>query len=165
MRRLLLLLTGLLISLAPEAKETLSYLYIQGDKQTPFYVKMEEEMQPRYGKNYSIIPQLAPGPLHIEILFQQNVYPAQKFTVLIPDGGSRGFLLVKKEDSFALYDLQQGFYLMSGNSEADDHLPVVGTPVIEPPIVETREEQPVVTKIDEEIPKVVKPTKEKIKVS
>src|SRR4051812_5036348 len=113
----------LVFGLPAIAKESLSFLYIQGDKQTPFYVKLEEAMQPRFGKNYCIIPQLATGPAHIEILFQQNAFPPQQFTVLIPEGGSRGFLLVKKDEGFALYDLQQGFYLSAGNAEADDHLP------------------------------------------
>jgi hypothetical protein len=118
------LLTILLpLALSLSAKESLSYLYIQGDKQTPFYVKLEDAMQPRFGKNYCIVPQLASGPTHIEILFQQNAFPAQQFTVLIPESGSRGFLLVKKDEGFALYDLQQGFYLPAGNTEADDHLP------------------------------------------
>jgi hypothetical protein len=124
MRQILLVL--LLLPFTLQGKETFSYLYIQGDKQTPFYVKLEDAMQPRYGKNYCIIPQLASGPVHIEILFQQNAFPAEKFTVLIPEGGSRGFLLVKKDSSYALYDLQQGFYLSPGNDSADDRLPAPG---------------------------------------
>jgi hypothetical protein len=116
---LLLMLAGF----SAAAKERFSYLYVQGDKQTPFYLKLDGAMQPRYGKNYCILPQLAPGPLQIEILFQQNVFPPEKFTVLIPDGGSRGFLLVKKDGAYSLYDLQQGFYLQPGNAASDDHLP------------------------------------------
>lgn len=100
-----------------------SYVYIQGDKETPFYVKLEDQMQPRYGKDYCIIPQLATGIINIQILFQQNVYPPQKFTILVPDNGCRGFLLVKKSGSFSLYDLQQNFYLPAGNSADDDHAP------------------------------------------
>ena len=101
-----------------------SYLYIQGDKQTPFYVKLDDAMQPRFGKNYCIVPKLAPGPAHIEILFQQNIFPAQNFTVLIPEGGSRGFMLVRAESGgFLLYDLQQGFYLPAGNKAEADKLP------------------------------------------
>jgi len=102
-----------------------AYLYIQGDKQTPFYVKLEDAMQPRFGKNYCIIPKLAPGPARIEILFQQNIYPSRKFTVQIPEGGSRGFLLVKLDGGYALYDLQQDFYLPAGNALSDDHVPLV----------------------------------------
>ena len=97
----------------------LSYIYIQGDKQVPFYVKFEGEMQPRYGKNYSIISQLAPGPIHLQILFQQNTYPAQEFTLNIPENGERGFLLIKKGDAFSLYDVSQKFYLSAGNALED----------------------------------------------
>src|SRR6185437_11361514 len=80
-------------------------------------------MQPRYGKNYCIIPHLATGIINIQILFQQNIYPPQKFTILVPDNGCRGFLLVKKGGGFSLYDLQQNFYLPAGNSVDDDHAP------------------------------------------
>jgi hypothetical protein len=101
-----------------------SYIYIQGDKQTPFYVKLEGEMLPRYSKNYYIIPQLAAGSVHLQILFQQNEYPAQNFTVLVPEHGHRGFLLTRKDGSFALYDIQQRTYLMPGDA-AQDQLPAV----------------------------------------
>lgn len=101
-----------------------SYIYIQGDKETPFYVKLEDEMLPRYGKNYCIIPQLAPGPIHIKILFQQNLYPAQSFTIQVPENGYRGFLLIHKAEEFKLYDIQQQFYIISGNNAEDDHAPV-----------------------------------------
>jgi len=99
-----------------------SYIYIQGDKQIPFYVKLEGEMLPRYSKNYYIIPQLEAGPVHLQVLFQQNEYPAQNFTVLVPEGGARGFLLSRKDNTFALYDVQQRFYLYSGDN-GEDHLP------------------------------------------
>ena len=107
----------------------LSYIYIQGDKQIPFYVKVDGEMQPRYGKNYCILSKLAPGPLQIEILFQQNEYPAEKFTVLVPEYGSRGFMLTKKDGVYALYDLQQSFYLSPGNKAEDDVAPLTKAPV------------------------------------
>lgn len=97
-----------------------SYIYIQGDKQTPFYVKLEEQMMPRYGKNYHIIPQLAPGTVNIEVLFQQNKYPPGKFTVVVPEHDVRGFLLVQKENIFVLYDIHQGFYIYPGNKAEDD---------------------------------------------
>lgn len=100
-----------------------SYVYIQGDKNTPFYVKFEDQMLPRYGKNYSIIPQLAPGPINIQVLFQQNMFPAQKFTIMVPEDGFRGFILFKKGDAFALYDIQQQFYLYPGNRPEDDRMP------------------------------------------
>jgi len=103
-----------------------SYVYIQGDKSTPFYVKMQDEMLPRYGKNYCIISQLLPGTITFQVLFQQNVYPPQTFTVLVPENGYRGFLLAKENDNFALYDLQQKFYIPAFDTITEDHLP--GTP-------------------------------------
>lgn len=104
-----------------------SYIYIQGDKQVPFYIKFEDQMLPRYGKNYNIIPQLAPGAVNIQVLFQQNMYPAQKFTVVVPEDGFRGFLLLQKNGSFALYDIHQQFYLYPGNKAEDDRVPQANT--------------------------------------
>lgn len=116
-----------------------SFVYLQGDKQTPFYVKLEGEMLPRYGKNYCIIPQLAPGPINLEILFQQNAHPAQKFVVQVPEHGHRGFLLTKTAEGFSLYDLQQHFYLPAGNTAADDRIPTPPKPVAA--VVEQKQEE------------------------
>lgn len=121
----LIALLMLFTCLTKASADNLSYIYIQGDKQTPFYVKLEGEMQPRYGKNYCIIPKLAPGEVNIEILFQQNLHPAQKFTILVPANGYRGFMLTLKDGVYALYDLQQAFYLSPGNSADDDVAPKV----------------------------------------
>jgi len=116
-----------LMFLFPKAfAQSFSYVYIQGDKQTPFYVKMEDQMQPRFGKDYCIIPQLAPGIIHIEVLFQQNAFPSQKFTILVPENNYRGFLLTHKGNAFSLYDIQQQFYLPAGNKEEDDRMPASG---------------------------------------
>lgn len=99
-----------------------SYVYMQGDKKTPFYVKFEDQMMPRYGKNYCIIPQLVPGEINVQILFQQNVFPAQKFTIVVPENGFRGFLLIQKDGVFSLYDIHQQFYLLPGNKAEDDRV-------------------------------------------
>jgi hypothetical protein len=100
-----------------------SYVYIQGDKKTPLYVKVEGEMAPRYGKNYALLSRLAPGPLNIDILFQQNEYPPLHFTVMVPENGQRAFMVNKKGDNFTLYDLEQHFDLKPDNDISDDHLP------------------------------------------
>lgn len=100
-----------------------SYVYIQGDKDIPFYVKLEGEMLPRYGKNYCIIPRLEEGFIHIELMFQQHSYPAADFTIKVPANGFRGFLLTHKDSSFSLYDLHQNFYLPEDNTEDQDHAP------------------------------------------
>jgi hypothetical protein len=125
-------ITAFLVSLVMMGQVTFaknySYVYIEGDKQTPFYVKLEGQMLPRLGKNYCIIPNLDAGITNIEILFQQNKFPAQKFVIRVPAEGSRGFVLQKvNERQFALYDMQQGIYLISGNTVDDDHAPVAGT--------------------------------------
>jgi hypothetical protein len=125
----LLLLTGSIFPRLANGQE-FSYVYIQGDKKTPFYVKFEGEMLPRYGKNYYIISELAPGPINVEILFQQNAFPAQKFVIQVPEKGFRGFLLTQKGDYFSLYDLHQQFYLPAGNKAEDDRPPVYEPTVV-----------------------------------
>ena len=99
------------------AAQPFSYIYIQGDKENPFYVKLHGQMLPRYGKNYCIISELTPGPVEIEILFQQHSFPTEKFTLQVPENGSLGFLLAKQGAQFELYDLQQKKYLKPGKEE------------------------------------------------
>jgi len=141
-------LTLLLLLLAGTASAGgFSYVYIQGDKQTPFYVKFEDEMMPRYGKNYCIISQLAPGPIKVQILFQQNIYPPQTFTIQVPENGFRGFLLTKKNDAFSLYDLQEQSYLPAGNSIEDDKVQVIITTKEYEPVHPQPEPQQKVTNI------------------
>jgi hypothetical protein len=123
MRAIILGILGLCAALGAFAQKP-AFIYIQGDKKTPFYVKIDDKMQPRYGKNYSIIPELLPGVVNIELLFQQNVFPAQKFAIHVPEGGERGFLVIEKSGEISLYDLEQGFYLPAGNSPDEDRAPV-----------------------------------------
>ena len=100
-----------------------SYIYIQGDLETPFYVKLEGQMLPRLGKNYCIIPNLDTGIIHVQILFQQNAYPEQEFAIRVPEAGARGFALQKINDrQFALHDLQSGNYLIAGNEDDNESM-------------------------------------------
>ena len=109
---------GLVMVLASNAlSQPFSYVYIQGDKTIPFYVKMDGKMLPRYGKNYCIISELSPRPIYIEILFQQNVLPSQKFTIQVPENGCRGLLLNRQGNGYVLYDLQQKKYLGAKGDE------------------------------------------------
>jgi len=132
--RSLLFLLVFAFSVTEIAAQSYSYIYIQGDKQTPFYVKLEGEMLPRYGKNYCIIPKLVAGEVNIDILFQQNAYPAQHFIIQVPENGYRGFMLTQRNGQFALYDLQQQFYLPAGNAATDDHAPVFNAGQTPPPV-------------------------------
>ncbi|RYZ50644.1 MAG: hypothetical protein EOP49_13565, partial [Sphingobacteriales bacterium] len=128
MKYIVALLAGCLMMVETSFAKSYAYIYIEGDKQTPFYVKLEGQMMPRLGKNYCIIPNLDAGTTNIEILFQQNKFPSQKFVVKVPAEGSRGFVLQKVNDrQFALYDIQQGIYLVSGNKVEDDQLPAANS--------------------------------------
>lgn len=119
-----------------------AYFYFEGDQQTPFYVKVEGQMQPRYGQNHFIIPDLGAGYTHFEILFQQNEYPAQKFLLDVPDGGFRGFALKKINDKqFALYDLQQKKYILAGNKKEDDAAPEFNNIPVEPTAVAVKKKR------------------------
>ncbi len=113
----ILILVCFVVFVFKAAAQPFSYVYIQGDKTTPFYVKLDGKMLPRYGKNYCIISELKPGPVNMEILFQQHEFPREKFTLQVPENGSRGFLLDKRGSGFALYDLETKKYLMPGNQE------------------------------------------------
>lgn len=110
---------------AKSSAQSFSYVYIQGDKKTPIYTKVEGVMMPRYGKNYALLARLAPGPLNVEILFQQNEFPAVQFNIMVPESGKRAFVLQKKDDGFQLYDIEQNFYLKPNNDISEDHLPTV----------------------------------------
>lgn len=110
-------------------------IYIQSDKETPIYVKMEGQMMERYSKNYVILNGLASGPMNIEVLFQQNQYPAQQFVLNVPPSGQRSFVLQKiDERKFALYDLNYGIYLQAGNKFEDDidlsRMPVANNDIV-----------------------------------
>jgi Domain of unknown function (DUF4476) len=112
------------------AAQPFSYVYIQGDKQAPFYVKMEDQMLPRYGKNYCIIPMLAPGAINIEILFQQNQFPPESFQIMVPENSGKAFLLTKKDDVYELYDLQQKTYIEPIDSDVDSAMAAAPVVVI-----------------------------------
>lgn len=136
-----ILLASMFLLVQLSFAKSYAYIYIEGDKQTPFYVKLEGQMLPRQGKNYCIIPNLDAGITNIEILFQQNKYPPQKFVIKVPAEGSRGFVLHKVNDrQFALHDMQQGIYLVSGNTAEDDQVsataPVTEIPVNNTPVAQ-----------------------------
>ena len=77
----------------------------------PFYVKANDKMMPRYGKNYCILPGMKAGIVHLEILFEQNKLLPEQFDVRVPENGCRSLLLAKQKDHYILYDLQTNKYL------------------------------------------------------
>lgn len=122
MKKLFGIFLGLLIHLSIWGQDPNdAVVYLQGDKETPIYVKMEGMMMERYSKHYFILNRLASGPLHLEILFQQNKYPAQKFVLNIAPSVQRALVLQRVgENQFALYDLDYGIYIPAENKLDDD---------------------------------------------
>ncbi len=134
----LLLISCMLKVETSSANGEFSYVYIQGDKNIPFYVKLDDIMLPRYGKNYFIIPKLVSGTIDIQILFQQNKYPPHNFTIKVPSNGFRGFILMNKSGTFTLYDIHQKFYLQHNNSVEDDNAPETKGYVYKPANITTQ---------------------------
>lgn len=153
---LLLALLAFVISGNTALAQRFSYVYLQGDKETPIYVKLEGEMLPRYGQHYALISRLAPGPINIEVLFQQNKFPPQKFVILVPEDGQRSLLLTRRDEGWALYDLLQKFYIPAGNIASEDRYNAPNRTAEKEP-----ETPPVVAQVSEEMPEEapVKPAK------
>lgn len=123
LKKCIAVLVGILLSLPLAAQlSDYAYLYIEGDKETPFYVKLEGKMMPRLGQNYTILSNLDAGVTNIEILFQQNKYAPLRFAIQVPKQVGRGLMLRKVEDNFALVDLQTGQYIFPGNKGSDDNV-------------------------------------------
>lgn len=96
------ILLPILLGATVKTVKAQSYLYIQSDKSTPIYVKVNGVMQQRYSKYYCIAANLKPGKTTIEILFQQNIFSPQTFIVNIPENGKVGYMLTRNGDIFAL---------------------------------------------------------------
>ncbi len=123
MRVLFVFVLSLFVGLASAQVNGYTYIYIQGDQETPFYVKLEGQMLPRLGKNYCIIPNLDAGNINVQILFQQNTYPQQNFVINVPTNRARGFVLQKINDQqFALMDLYTKKYIVAGNTKDESDI-------------------------------------------
>lgn len=120
-RKIIIFLLLGFITFVSDAFAQNATFYIEGDQKTPIYVKVEGTMVDRMGKNYAIISNLAAGYTNFEILFELNKYPAQKFTLLVPESDARGFILTQVEPgTFALFDMDQKRFILAGNSKEDD---------------------------------------------
>ena len=76
-------------------------------------------MQPRYGKNYCLIPKVAAGETTVDILYQQNLYPPQTFSFKVPENGHIGFLLTKHNNEYQLYDIEGKYYIPDIKTKQD----------------------------------------------
>jgi hypothetical protein len=106
-----LLLAGLLLQAAVATAQGRSLIFIQGDKELPFYVTVDGEMAPRYYKNHVLIPKLYKGAYDLQILFEQNKHAPVNFRVEVGDSSNRPFYLCTYKGEYALYDLDNKVYL------------------------------------------------------
>lgn len=86
-------------------------IYLQGDNNIPFYVKLNGTMQPRYGKNHSIVSGIPAGTHDIEILFQQNKQSSLHFTVQVHEDSPLTYLLYGQSGNYSLFDLYSKKYI------------------------------------------------------
>lgn len=116
--KLLYLFCCLLVSSGLAAQDASSYfVYIQHEKQLPFYVKLEGKMLSSSVKGYVILPKLPQGKVPVTIGFPKSEAPEQSYTLRLTGQRDYGFLLKNTGDNdYALYDLQTFATLKSGGA-------------------------------------------------
>lgn len=139
-----------------------AYLYIEGDKETPFYIKLEGKMMPRLAQNYTILSNLDAGVTNIEILFQQNKYAPVRFAINVPKQVGRGLMLRKVDDNFVLLDLLTNQYIFPGNKGKDDDITTLENKYYNTRKVTFGNNNTIAAQIKEEQKPVVKTPKEEL---
>jgi hypothetical protein len=95
----------------PSTHDSTSYIYIQGDKELPFYAALDGKMSERYGVNHVTIPGTTPGRHELTISFRRNEMPPETFHIDVPPSYHCGYLLVLKEGHYVLYNIETKTYL------------------------------------------------------
>jgi hypothetical protein len=118
--------------LSSKAQGSTHFLYIQSDRDQPFYVRVAGQLLSSSTAGYLIVPGISSGELSLVIGFPKNEYPEQQFSVTLSSERDRGFLLKQTADNhFTLYDLID-FSMLQGIATAP---PVpVPAPVPAPPV-------------------------------
>ncbi len=113
--KLLYLFCCLLVSSGLAAQDASYFVYIQHEKQQPFYVKLEGKMLSSSVKGYVILPKLPQGKVPVTIGFPKSEAPEQSYVLRLTGQRDYGFLLKNTGDNdYALYDLQTFATLKSG---------------------------------------------------
>jgi hypothetical protein len=113
--KLLYLFCCLLVSSGLAAQDASYFVYIQHEKQLPFYVKLEGKMLSSSVKGYVILPKLPQGKVPVTIGFPKSEAPEQSYVLRLTGQRDYGFLLKNTGDNdYALYDLQTFATLKSG---------------------------------------------------
>lgn len=115
--KLLYLFCCLLVGSGLAAQDASYFVYIQHEKQQPFYVKLEGKMLSSSVKGYVILPKLPQGKVPVTIGFPKSEAPEQSYVLRLTGQRDYGFLLKNTgEKEYALYDLQTFATLKSGGS-------------------------------------------------
>lgn len=105
--KLLYLACGLLTCTGLAAQDASYFVYIQHEKQQPFYVKLEGKLHSSSVKGYVILPRLEAGKVPVTIGFPKGEGGEQQFTIRLAGNRDYGYLLKNTGDKdWALYDLQ-----------------------------------------------------------
>jgi Domain of unknown function (DUF4476) len=110
-----LLAAGRLIAQDPQY-----FIYIQHEKQQPFYVKYKGKILSSSDRGYIILSELPAGTLPVAIGFPKSEAPEQQFKLKLTKD-DQGFLLKRTDEkTYALYNLQTFAVTMSGSEGGEN---------------------------------------------
>lgn len=113
--KLLYLFCCLLAASGLSAQDPSYFVYIQHEKQQPFYVKIDGKLLSSSQKGYVILPKLQAGKVPVTVGFPKSEAPEQQFVIRLNGSRDYGYLLKSTGDKeYALYDLQTFATLKSG---------------------------------------------------
>lgn len=117
LKLLYLLCSCLLVASGLAAQDASYFVYIQHEKQLPFYVKLNGKLLSSSTKGYVILPRLQAGKVPVTIGFPKSEAPEQQYVIRLTGKRDYGFLLKGTGDKeYALYDLQTFATLKSGGA-------------------------------------------------
>lgn len=126
--KLLYLCCCLFFATGLAAQDPSYFVYIQHEKQQPFYVKLNGKLLSSSPKGYVILPRLHAGKVPVTIGFPKNEGPEQQYVIRLTGKRDYGFLLKGTgEKDYALYDLQTFATLKAAGGpvpEAEEAAPV-----------------------------------------
>ncbi len=166
--------------------QKVSFIYLQSENGSPFFVKMQDKVFSSSSAGYLILSDLKEGNYSFSVGAPGNKIPETKFIVAIVNNKDRGFLLKNFENGLSLFDLQTLEVIKStaasnnGNSkqtitrtdsftkllsQAADDPSLLTVAIIETPQKETKKELPktTVTNVVEIKPEVKTETKQEDK--
>ncbi|WP_162946653.1 DUF4476 domain-containing protein [Chitinophaga barathri] len=113
--KLLYLFCCLLAASGLAAQDPSYFVYIQHEKQQPFYVKVDGKLLSSSVKGYVILPKLQAGKVPVTVGFPKSEAPEQQFVIRLNGSRDYGYLLKSTGDKeYTLYDLQTFATLKSG---------------------------------------------------